>query len=128
MAYTAELRKLVVERLNRVPGVTYYRHDPPSAVYPFKVCDLRNIDLGSLSRDDYVLDIDVYDRGLSSIQADDIADQIEQIFTADGGHLNNPTEHLLPTFYKIYRTSIIEDEKEIQHINLRFQAQVYTRE
>ena len=79
---TADLRALVTATLNQTPGKTYYGSAVRTAVNPYKVFTLVRVDLGDLSRDDFDLCVDVYDRATDPKRVDEIADKIERFYGA----------------------------------------------
>lgn len=123
MSKTAELRKLINTQLEGVNGGTYYRNAPDCAEYPYKTFDLANANLGDLARDDLDLTIDIWDHASDSKAIDLIADAIEALFNAT----NMPQTSILPTFFRDTRYPVAEDDKDIQHIQMHFMVQNYTR-
>ena len=122
MSKTAELRKLITEQLNTVPGATYYRRARDNASYPYKTFALSRIALGDLSRDDHDLCIDIWDRSADPKTVDSIADSIEELLNA----ANLPQSTILPTFYRDSRYPVDEDDKLLQHVQLHITIQNYT--
>lgn len=121
MSKTAALRKLIVSKLNTVPGGSYYLHADDRASYPYKTFELSRISLGDLARDDIDLCVDVWDIAADSKQVDEIADQIEVLFNAT----NIPQETILPTFFRESRYPVVDEDKTIQHIQMHFTVQNY---
>lgn len=118
---TEVLRRIVTTLLDQVPGKTYYDHAPDDAVFPYKVYSFESIDLNDLSRDDLVLIVDLWDRGESTGFVESIADQIEN-------ELNNvtvPKGGAYPTFFRISRKPLADENKQLQHRQLRFAVQNY---
>lgn len=120
---TAELRALITARLNTLDGVTYYRHASDSATYPYKTFELTRVSLSDLARDDYDLTVDIWDRLADPKRADTIADEMEELFNAE----NLPQDGILPTFFRDNRYPVNEDDKLLQHVQLHFLVQNYTR-
>lgn len=119
MGKTAMLRRLVRETMQSVPGETYHRSAAPDAVYPYKVYTLRSVSFTE-DRDDFDLCVDIWGRGDWKI-VEEIADQIEGLFQ----NSNLPQEHILPTFFRDSRHNLEDPDKTMQHIQLRFQVQLY---
>ncbi len=123
MARTNDLKKLIQEKLKTVTSDVYFQQARDNALYPHIVFNFRDINLGDLSRQDYVLEVDVWDKGTSTETVDSLADAVEDLL-----HTKNlPQENVLPTFYKIDRKSIIDSDKNIKHRLIRFQIQNYVR-
>lgn len=122
MSKTADLRKLIVAQLNTIRGATYYRRAPEDAVYPYKTFALSRVELGDLSRDDFELEINLWDHAADPKAVDEIADQIEDLFNAN----NLPQATILPTFYRENRYPVDEPDHDIQHLQLTFSVQLYT--
>lgn len=123
MSKTANLRQLIRTQLNTITGESYYRHAPNDAVYPYKTFELSHSNFGDLARDDIDLCIDVWDHATNPKAVEQIADSIEDLFNAK----NMPQTHILPTFFRESRYPVNEDDKDIQHIQMHFVVQNYTR-
>lgn len=117
---TKELRTTIQERINPVVSC-YYRTADPDAVFPHSVYDFETIDLGDLSRDDLILVVDLWDFGTDTTRIEEFADQIEALFN----NVNLPGEKILPTFYRISRKPIDDENKKIIRRQLKFQIQNY---
>ena len=123
MSKTANLRQLIVAQLNTTTGATYYRNAPDNAAYPYKTFELSRANLGDLARDDIDLCVDIWDHAADSKAVDLIADAIDELFNAT----NLPQDNILPTFVRDSRYTVTEDDKTIQHIQMHFTVQNYTR-
>ena len=99
----------------------YFEVAKDNALYPHIVFDFSQVNLGDLSREDYRLDVHVWDKGTSTTAIDDLCDSVEDLFDA----LNDPQTGILPTFYKELRTTIEDEDKKIRHRVIRFQVQNY---
>lgn len=124
MSKTADLRKLITSLLNTIEGQTYYRTASKNAKHPYKVFDLTRINLEDSTRDDLELTVDLWDLVNNPKRVDSIADEIEEIFNV----ANLPQDTILPTFFRSGRYPIEDSDKDIQHLQLTFQVQLYTRE
>ncbi len=120
MNKTNSLRKIIQSKINPIIK-SYYRVADPKADFPRAVYDFENIDLGDLSRDDLILIVDLWDKGNDTSKIEDIADQIEEMFNA----ANLPDENVLPTFYRISRKPIDDEDKTLMRRQLKFQIQNY---
>jgi len=120
MSKTNSLRKIIQSNIDSVVSC-YYRMADPGALYPHAVYDFENIDLGDINRDDLILIVDLWDRGNNTSRIDEMADQIETMFNA----ANLPNEEVLPTFYRISRKPIDDEDKTIMRRQLKFQIQNY---
>lgn len=123
MARTNDLKKLIQEKLLTLTPNVYHKQARDDALYPHIVFTLKEIDLGDISRQDYILEVDVWDKGTSTTRVDDLADSVEDLFHTE----NLPQENILPTFYKINRRDISDPDKSIEHRLIRFQIQNYVR-
>lgn len=119
MSKTAALRKLVRETLQTVQGETYHRSSPSDAKYPYKTFTLRSVTFTD-ARDDFDLCVDIWGRGDWKV-IEEIADQIEELLR----EANLPQDTILPTFYRESRYNLDDDDKTLQHIQLRFLVQLY---
>lgn len=117
---TNEIRKTIQERIDPIVSC-YYRTADPDALFPHAVYDFESIDLGDLFRDDLILIVDLWDFGTDTTRIEEFADQIESMFNA----VNLPGEKILPTFYRISRKPIDDEEKTIMRRQLKFQIQNY---
>lgn len=120
MSKTKELRKIITAQLREVPGGTYHRQAPNDAPFPYKVFNLSSVSFTD-ARDDLILDVDILAHTLDPKDVEDIADQVEELFT----DANLPTPPLYPTFFRDARFTLDDPDKQMQHIQLRFLVQVY---
>ena len=120
---TNDLKKLVQTQLKTVTENAYYEVANNDAVYPHLVFSFRRIDLNDLSRQDYVLQVDVWDRNSKTQRVDDLADEVENLLQAQ----NLPQQNILPTFYLIDRKTVEDEDKMIRHRQIQFQVQNYER-
>lgn len=120
MSKTIALREIIQQNLNTIIK-SYYRIADAQAKFPYAVYDFETIDLGDIYRDDLILIIDIWGKGKDTSTIEDIADQIEAMFNA----ANLPGEEVLPTFYRISRKPIDDDDKTLMRRQLKFQIQNY---
>lgn len=120
---TNDLKKLIQTKLKTKATNVFFEQASDSALYPHVVFNFRTIDLGDLYRQDYILEVDVWDKGTSTAAVDELADNIEDLLQSQ----NLPQDHILPTFYKIDRKAILDEDKSIKHRLIRFQIQNYVR-
>ena len=120
---TNDLKKLVQTKLKTVTENVYNEVANNDAVYPHLVFSFRRIDLNDLSRQDYVLQVDVWDRNKKTQRVDDLADEVENLLQAQ----NLPQKNILPTFYLIDRKTVEDEDKMIRHRQIQFQVQNYER-
>lgn len=123
MSKTKDLRKVIQAQLLTICGNVFYETAPTDKMYPHIVWDIERIDLGDLYRDDLILDVDIWDRSADAKNADDMADALEAVFNA----ANLPQETVLPTFFRIDRKNVPDEDKKIKHRALTFQIQNYER-
>lgn len=120
---TNDLKKLIQTKLKTLATNVYFEEAADNALYPHIVFTFRTIDLGDLARQDYILEVDVWDKGTSTTQVDELSDKVEDLLQAK----NLPQTNILPTFYKIDRKSIKDEDKSIKHRLIKFQIQNYVR-
>ena len=120
MSKTYELRKIITSLLNQTEGEVYYETASTEAVFPYKVYSFESIDLGDIERDDLILLVDVWGKEDVNV-VEEIADFIEDTFN----NLNAPTDTSLPTFYRISRKPIADEDKTIKRRQLKFLIQNY---
>lgn len=120
MTKTIELRKVIQSKINTIIN-SYYRKADAKAAYPYAVFNFENIDLGDINRDDLILIVDIWAHGDDTSFIEEAADKIEEIFNA----ANLPNEYVLPTFYRISRKPVDDEDKMIQRRELKFQIQNY---
>lgn len=123
MSRTNDLKKLIQTKLKTLATNVYYEIAADNALYPHVVFTFNSIDLGDLSREDYMLNVDVWDKGKSTTAIDDLCDSIENLLQAE----NLPQAHILPTFYLVDRRNVPDEDKAIKHRIIRFQIQNYER-
>lgn len=120
MSKTYELRKIIKTFLDTTLGKTYYEIASDSAIFPYKVYSFENIDLGDIERDDLILVIDIWGKeDISEVEL--LADNIEKLFN----NLNHPHGNSFPTFFRVSRKPIPDEDKTIKHRQLKFQVQNY---
>ena len=120
---TNDLKKLIQTKLKTLTTNVFFERATDDALYPHVVFEFRTIDLGDLSRQDYILDVDVWDKGTSSTVVDELCDKIEDLLQAK----NLPQTNILPTIYKIDRKSVYDTDISIRHRVIRFQIQNYVK-
>lgn len=120
---TNDLKILLTTKLRTLTTNVFFEEATDDKLYPHVVFGFREIDLGDLWRQDYVLEVDVWDKGTSTTLVDELSDKIEDLLQAE----NLPQDNILPTFYKIDRKSIKDSDKSIKHRLIRFQIQNYVR-
>lgn len=120
MAKTNALKRIIHGMIH--PIITcYYRKANNAEKYPYAIYNFENIDLGDIFRDDLILIVDVWGYGLDTDPIEEITDRIEAIFNA----ANLPGEEVLPTFYRVQRKPIDDEDEMIIHRQLKFQIQNY---
>ena len=120
---TNDLKKLIQTKLKTLTTNVYYEIAADNAMYPHIVFSFKTINLGDLWRQDYMLDVDVWDKGQNTTNIDALCDNIEKLL-----HMQNlPQTKILPTFYLVDRRSIVDEDKLIKHRLVRFQIQNYER-
>lgn len=120
---TNDLKILLKTKLNTLTSNVFFEQATDDALYPHIVFSFRTIELGDLSRKDYILEVDVWDKGTNSTNADELADKVEDLLQAQ----NLPQTNILPTFYLMDRKSVLDPDKDIKHRLIRFQIQNYVR-
>ena len=121
MSKTAALRKLVREKLQTVPGESYHSTAPKDAAFPYKTFSLSSVVFSDSLRDDFELEVDIWDRAKDWKAVEEIADQVEALFNDS----NLPQPNIYPTFFRENRYSLDDPDKNLQHIQLRFLVQLY---
>lgn len=128
MSRSNELRKLVktyIATLSQGYDIKeiYYKEAADNAMYPHVVFSLEELTVLSddNNRKDYTLEVHVWDKGQIETRVLEIADAIEELFNV----ANLPQSTILPTFFFRNRTSVIDEDKKIQHERIRFQVQLY---
>lgn len=120
---TNALKKLIQTKLKTLTTDVYFETAADNALYPHIVFSFRTINLDDLSRQDYMLDVDVWDKSKNTVNVDQLADQVEGLLHCQ----NLPQTTILPTFYLVDRKAIIDEDKQIKHRLVRFQVQNYVR-
>ena len=124
MSKTTALRKLIREKLQTVPGESYHRTAPKDAAFPYKTFSLSSVVFQDSLRNDFELEVDIWDRAKDWKAVEEIADQVEALF--NDANLPQPT--IYPTFFRENRYSLDDPDKNLQHIQLRFLVQLYEEE
>ena len=116
---TNDLIELIKTKLSTVASNVYYEVADEGALYPHVVFSFQQINLGDLSRQDYELDVDVWDKSEETETVENLCDSIEPLLHG----ANLPQKNILPTFYLIDRRILFDEDKEIRHRVVRFQIQ-----
>ena len=124
MSKTITLRKLINEILQTVPGGSYHRLAPKDAAFPYKTFTLSSVGFPNSLRDDFELEVDLWDRAKDWKAIEELADQVEELFN----DANLPRPGIYPTFFRENRYSLDDPDKNLQHIQLRFTVQLYEEE
>lgn len=124
MSKTLSLRKLIRDKLHTVPGGSYHRVAPKDAAFPYKTFTLSSVAFPNSLRDDFELEVDIWDRAKDWKGIEEIADQIEALFN----DANLPQPPIYPTLFRENRYSLDDPDKNLQHIQLRFLVQLYEEE
>lgn len=120
---TNDLKKLIEAQLKTLTTNVYHEVAKNNAMYPHIVYSFERLELGDLSRQDYILTLDIWDKSTSTTRVDDLADSAENLLQG----ANLPQKNVLPTFYLIDRKNILDQDKQIRHRVVRFQIQNYER-
>lgn len=120
---TNDLKKLIQTQLKTLTTNVFFENSTDDKLYPHIVFNFRTIDLGDLWRQDYILEIDVWDKKSSTYDVDELCDKLEDLLQAK----NLPQTNILPTFYKMDRKAIPDLDKSIKHRLIRFQIQNYVK-
>lgn len=112
---------LADEDLNKKVIAIYHRRADKDDVFPHVIYHIEQIGETERFRHDYQIIIDVYVKSKSTVDTDDIADMIEDMFT----ERNDPKTDILPTFFVEQRRYLRDENPEIQHVQITITAQVY---
>lgn len=126
-----DLKQLVKGQLlmlkNRFPDIVdvYYQLADEDDLYPHIVFDFPGniMNAEDLAGRTITLDVDIWDRQISSYLAEEMADAVEDLLN----NKNLPQERILPTFYLETRTPVREEDPRIKHIVVRFSIDMYER-
>ena len=124
MSKTVALRALVQSTLQTTQGDTYHKTAPNDAAYPYKTYELSSVAFPNTDRDDLSLVVDIWDRGLDPKTAENIADDVEALFTS----AIIPRPPLYPAFFRENRYNVEDPDKTLQHIQLHFSVQLHETE
>lgn len=122
---TNDLRKMIKTQLDTYNYQVYYRIATDNAMYPHIVFELSNMSqLGDdFNRYNYDLIIDIYDKNTSNVNSENLADNIIDLFK----RFNHPTDVNYPTIYFESYAMYDDEDKTINHKQLRFEVQTYER-
>ena len=124
MGKTTDLRKLIVEILGNTSGDIYHKAAPKDATYPYKTYELTSVAFQDSARDDFELEVDIWERSVNPRNAEEIGDKIEALFN----NTNIPRNPIYPTFFREGRYNLDDPDKTLTHIQLRFLVQLYEQE
>lgn len=117
---TNSLRKLIEEKLQTITSHVYYAIANENTVFPHIVFTLESINTGDLTRSDYDLVIDIWNKG-EQYNTEEMADAVENLLKTK----NFPQTDILPTFFSEDRKHITDEDKSINHLQLSFIVQLY---
>lgn len=127
---TNETRKLIKSQLDSLKadfGVkeVYFKIADNKQLYPHVVFNFDGINAYNEdnNRLDYRLVVDIWDKGHSSTKVEDITDAVIEKLKKS----NLPQRDILPTFYLESSRSVIDEDKNIKHNQIRFTIQNYER-
>ena len=123
MTKTNELKKLIKSIISEVINTCGFKKVPKDTMYPHATFSFSSVNLGDMNRNDYIIDVDLWDKGESTKRIDEIADNLEEVFN----NKNIPQDSILPTFYLMDRRNVEDEDKDIQHVLLRIEVQNYER-
>lgn len=124
MSKTNALKEIIHRNTSSIVDDCFYRIADEEKAYRYAVYDIESSDLGDIHRDDLILIIDLWDKGTDTSWIEDAADQIEALFNA----ANLPNEYILPTFYRISRRNVPDEDKSLIHRQLKFRIENYDLE
>lgn len=118
---TNDLRELVQSKLLEITQLVYYKKADKDALYPHIVHVIDRTNIIAEHRDDVSVTVDVWAK--SEASAIELADNVEQKLNRK----NIPQETILPTFFLESRLNVVDDDKNISHMQLVFSVQNYER-
>ncbi len=126
MAMINTLRNLIMARLELIKAQyglkeISYRIASDDQMFPHITYDFTAIVPTDMGREDFVLDINIWDK--DQARAFEILDSCRHLFA----FRNDPQSTILPTFYETSSGQIDDPDKTIIHLVLRLQSQVYER-
>jgi len=123
LSKTYDLRKLIKTQLDTVEGATYHRRASADEDFPYKVYTLESVECPDSSRDLYDLCVDIWGDSSDAQDLDDLGDEIEALFNS----VNLPQTNILPTFFRSSRYYVEDPDKDLLHLQLHFDVQLYER-
>lgn len=111
----------VYQLLDTLGYKVYDSEAEKDAKYPYIIYNFRKINLGFSSRNDFVLEINVWDELLNYSRVNMIADKIQNLLS----DLNNPDDKVLTTYYLESREKVEDENKKIKRVQLVFSAPSY---
>ena len=90
---TNDLKKLIQTQLKTKYDNVFFGQGQQAKMFPSAVFNLRSVDLGDLSRKDYILEIDVWTKGESTYAIDNMTDIICDLLQAENLPQTTMTRH-----------------------------------
>ena len=120
-----DLLKYVTSKLKSIGINPYTDYIPTEKTYPYVQFQFPNVSpngFGELN----LLQIDVWDKNISTVQVETIADSIDKIFN----RLNDTTTDFCIQVYRNnpYRLNIPDPDMEIRRRQLRYVIKIYRKE
>lgn len=110
------------EELESLTGA-FYEEAPKEATYPYKVFSAKRIS-ESGGRQQYILEINVWDQHNYYSRAESMMDELEQKLH----RCNHLTDKFLIRIFKGQRENVPDPDKTIKRVRAQFEMQVYERE
>lgn len=123
-----DLRLLIERRLNSIKteyGIAEisYRIASKKQMFPHLVYDFTTITPMDMGREDFTIDIHIWDK--NQVRAFEIMDALRNLFAFLNAPDDLEDQDILPTFYELSAGDIDDPDKSIIHLVYRLQAQVY---
>lgn len=123
MSRSNSLRRLIMTNLKTVCNDVYYKRADDDKIYPHVVFNLMRANTGDLSRKDFIVAVDIWDKD-NQERNEEHADAVEDAFS----NKNMPQEDILPTFFTESRRNVEDEDKSINHIQVEISVQLYEKE
>lgn len=128
-----ELQKQIITFLRTKASRVYLEYAPTDAVFPYVIYDLPSSYAGDSDREDFVLEIDVWDNSKDTTVLETLSGSIDgngDIFNPTGLNRKNiyVDGKLAATCYREARFMIRDEDNRINHRQLRYTIQTYLSE
>lgn len=116
-----ELRKIIQPLLETVNDEVYFVEASEKATFPYVVYNLPTSIDAEGTREDFILEIDVWDNAKDTAAIETLTQNIATLFNRK----HSVNSKVAVNFYRVNRQVLIDEDKSIKRRKLTYQAKTY---